>query len=742
MANQNVPIPPVPDLKFPKCEQPFRYFVQTVLPAVYGDELSYYELLAKVVNVLNELIENSNNLNYDMQELYKSYKQLHIWVNDYFTNLDIQDEINKALDHMVTSGKLSEIFNAFMEEKTKQINESLNNNTTLLEQGLSKGFVDVENKLRKEFINGINGMPIFINNIEEAIDINKLYILKSTMHIFQYQNGVWVDTGVTYPQVILSDGYVTPNMTTFASQDILTPPLSYESGFYANPSTNLFVENSNVKELSIFKFEKAGTYLLLWFPASSPQGAYLGVSNQAPAVGGAAIKAYALPAGSFQWNKQAYGYWITTTENDQYVSVVTKWAENSAKAYIVENRVSTTPLSVNDIVFKGLGPTFTGKNFISRSITPDKLSFAEQYGNLTKTYIATFPGYIAVNNRNEPLPSIYIQDENGNTYFSAVVPAKPNTVYNFDKYYAAELDEFFNVIQCSIYPNITTTENCAYISVAYDKSMSPETTVLWTGDNKPNYDYGGWNFNANEIVPKYTGKNVLTLGDSITAYGPSADNGWQNYFNQVVKASRIDNVAVSGAHWRDLNDNTVYDGNPQPDSSEQNVMGNQVQKIINNRSNYLSDYDVIFLAAGTNERGNILPTYAEIDAQYYDAEGKVKPLSEVKRNTWPGCFRWVYENLRQLFPTAKIYVMTPIQRYGTTMFQLVDTITQIEELLSERISVDSINMLNCGVYGSSYNGTSNSGDFIDGLHPNEKGARKMGYYVAQRFIEYFNNNGR
>ena len=45
---------PTPDVA------PFRYYVQMVLPAVYGDELSYYEVLAKVTEKLNEVIENLN----------------------------------------------------------------------------------------------------------------------------------------------------------------------------------------------------------------------------------------------------------------------------------------------------------------------------------------------------------------------------------------------------------------------------------------------------------------------------------------------------------------------------------------------------------------------------------------------------------------------------------------------------------------------------------------------------------
>ena len=41
---------------------PLRYWCQKVLPLVYDDSLSYYELLNKVVHKLNELINNNNHL--------------------------------------------------------------------------------------------------------------------------------------------------------------------------------------------------------------------------------------------------------------------------------------------------------------------------------------------------------------------------------------------------------------------------------------------------------------------------------------------------------------------------------------------------------------------------------------------------------------------------------------------------------------------------------------------------------
>lgn len=39
----------------------FRFWCQKILPAVYDDSLSYYELLCKVIDKLNEVIEQSND---------------------------------------------------------------------------------------------------------------------------------------------------------------------------------------------------------------------------------------------------------------------------------------------------------------------------------------------------------------------------------------------------------------------------------------------------------------------------------------------------------------------------------------------------------------------------------------------------------------------------------------------------------------------------------------------------------
>ena len=89
--------------------KPFRYWCQKVLPLVYDDSLSYYELLCKVVDYLNKTMEDVDNFNTDMTSLYDTYEQLQEYVNNYFYSLDVQTEINNKLDSMASDGTLLSI---------------------------------------------------------------------------------------------------------------------------------------------------------------------------------------------------------------------------------------------------------------------------------------------------------------------------------------------------------------------------------------------------------------------------------------------------------------------------------------------------------------------------------------------------------------------------------------------------------------------------------------------------------
>lgn len=64
--------------------EPIRFYVQAVLPTVYDDSLSYYELLNKVVQKVNEVIDQTNTMSENFQEYVttETDKVLTEWLND------------------------------------------------------------------------------------------------------------------------------------------------------------------------------------------------------------------------------------------------------------------------------------------------------------------------------------------------------------------------------------------------------------------------------------------------------------------------------------------------------------------------------------------------------------------------------------------------------------------------------------------------------------------------------------
>ena len=78
------------------------------------DALTNYELLCKVVEYLNKVIANENEQNESINELANAFNSLKTYVDNYFENLDVQEEINNKLDDMAEAGTLQEIIGEYL----------------------------------------------------------------------------------------------------------------------------------------------------------------------------------------------------------------------------------------------------------------------------------------------------------------------------------------------------------------------------------------------------------------------------------------------------------------------------------------------------------------------------------------------------------------------------------------------------------------------------------------------------
>lgn len=77
------------------------------------DALTDYQLLCKVVEYLNKVIDKTNQYDGEINTLKIAYEQLKTYVDTYFDNLDVQEEINNKLDEMVESGVMEQLITEF-----------------------------------------------------------------------------------------------------------------------------------------------------------------------------------------------------------------------------------------------------------------------------------------------------------------------------------------------------------------------------------------------------------------------------------------------------------------------------------------------------------------------------------------------------------------------------------------------------------------------------------------------------
>ena len=125
-----------------------RFWCQKVLPAVYDQSLSYYEVLCKLAAFLNKMLEELEKMQDNIDALHKAYKDLQDWVNA---------EIARFEAHM------EQHFDDLTRELWNRFEEYKNNTNTTLQQWFNDYATNTTNNLNKKFND-------FVNNANTRID--------------------------------------------------------------------------------------------------------------------------------------------------------------------------------------------------------------------------------------------------------------------------------------------------------------------------------------------------------------------------------------------------------------------------------------------------------------------------------------------------------------------------------------------------------------------------------------------
>lgn len=164
----------------------FKFWCQKVLPLVYDNSLSYYELLCKVVHYLNEVIKNSDNMNQNIQNLYDAFMQLQEYVNEYLSDLNVQGYVDHKLDEMVEDGTITRLIEPYLEDAMEDINQAIVDQNSALEDAIEEQNSTIENALG-DVQNVVNSFDDRVDMLETRMD-NLVRAYGSTNMTQLYQN--------------------------------------------------------------------------------------------------------------------------------------------------------------------------------------------------------------------------------------------------------------------------------------------------------------------------------------------------------------------------------------------------------------------------------------------------------------------------------------------------------------------------------------------------------------------------
>ncbi len=205
------------------------------------DAINLYGILSKIKCYLNTAISNVQIVIENQQTLNNSFTDLYNYVENYFTNLDVQDEINNKLDEMVEDGTLERILTNYT-----KITKVYNTTVQMMQDSSNIANNQKIKTLGYYNINDGGGSEFYITNQQNnniyQFPIGNLYaniICKDNINVKQLGakgNGVNDDTQAIKNALKYSN--ITPNVFFPKGEYLISDNLIIPNG------TNLMGENT------------------------------------------------------------------------------------------------------------------------------------------------------------------------------------------------------------------------------------------------------------------------------------------------------------------------------------------------------------------------------------------------------------------------------------------------------------------------------------------------------------------
>lgn len=256
-------------------------------------------------------------------------------------------------------------------------------------------------------------------------------------------------------------------------------------------------------------------------------------------------------------------------------------------------------------------------------------------------------------------------------------------------------------------------------------------------------------FEVGDQVNPFENKNIAVLGDSITWLGgdnceglDTPSKGWTTYFKQKARPLSMKSYARSGATWSHTESTTYDEAENTGSISDDNVIYNQINRLVTNVNFGDAVPDVIVIAAGTNDawypsaRPNatsILAQSAFANTDNYILSKNINLLTSIAE-----AIRYDVELLRSNFPNAQIILLTPLQSASFSLERCREVGDIIEDCAGYLSCICIRQDKECGIYRA----TEKVENYFtyDGTHTSAIGAKSIGYFLYRRVMGVIRDN--
>ena len=689
---------------------PFKKFVITVgnLPTAYMESMSYYEAITFLVNYLsNNVIPALNNNGLVVEELQAKFTELKNYVDNYFENLDVQEEINNKLDEMVEDGTLEALIGAYIQPRIDEQNENIESFKTNINQAITSFEDDVNDTIddfEHRLDSATSGSPLVASSVSGMTDTTRAYVNTADGKWYYYDGDSW-EIGGTYQSTELASGSVTyETLDNSLKQDLgevteTTDDLPI-SGKYVEDNGNVIDHPAAGFYAYSIDVEPFETYILdIYMEAyrygnNTPLYAFKGASGlvskltKADAVSGEILVnnhfhvKIQVPYNANKLNINTSGQYLRN-----YIIKVKKYqVENIHKEQLdskLQVAFSDEYTEVEPTLFVDGGyieSLYSTQNVAGFSIYEYDVEPGEKYSISVKQFY------------NNPFIVYTTNNQTRTVSFN-------NGSYTMNEFMAQEKDTSTGTVDIVDFV-FTIPEYCSKIYINKMNS-SPTLSLKKSTSYMIKLDDIDMNHIKNEVNP-LNEKKIMFTGDSITAASTTGVKGYTGLIADNNPTATIYNYGVDGA--------TIA---VESDNPTKNVVS-----YIQTMHTQHADADYIIIQGGVNDFYKLIPLGTFSEHSNFNGE------TPYDTSTFSGALEWIFHYCLTNFGGKKVgYIVTQKTYSGPNFYQYMDRAKAIcKKWCIPYIDLYEESDLNFAVtYQKANYSITNVDPTGDGLHPNLAG---------------------